>query len=259
MSNDQEETKDPIVAPSADPKRELGRAVIEAFAGVEPVTGFLTRLYQTTHPPQSARDREIWQQAITERTDDHSERLDEYDALLRPVPQTFTGLTEKLITVLARACPDGLAEQFVNAGELLPGTTEGALAEAAQDLIALGLVEVRSSIGAEYLRPTQAFYERFDARVMPEWCSKGTRQDAAVIASLMLEKEERQSAELHVLTTWTLRRFNPALVHLKNKHPQWCWRDHSHSDYPTLGLLISAKERAGLRRFILTVGREAAE
>ncbi|TJV15860.1 hypothetical protein [Mesorhizobium sp.] len=224
------------------------------------MTGFLTRLYQTTHPPKSVRDREAWQRDITERTNDHSERLKEHDALLRPVDETFTGLTERLIGALARACPDGLAEQFFDFEELLsalPGTTEDALTEAAQDLISLGLVEERSSIGAESLRPTQAFYERFDNRVMLEWHSKGTRHDAAVIASLMLEMKERRSAELHTLTTWPLRRFNPALVHLKNKHPEWCWRDHSHSDYSTIGLLIDAKERAGLRRFIATVEREA--
>lgn len=259
MSGDREEAKKPIVAPAADPKREVGRAVIEAVAGIEPVTGFLTRLYQTTHPPRSARDREIWQQAITERTNDHGERLDEHDALLRPVVQTFTGLTAELIAVIVRACPDGLAEHFIDVEELLaalPGTTEDALAEAAEHLIALGLVEHRALIGAERMRPTQAFYEQFDHQVMSEWGSRGTRQDAAVIASVMLEKGEGRTPELLVLTAWPLRRFNPALAHLKNEHPAWCWRDRYHFDYPTYGLVIGPKEKAGLRRFIAVIERE---
>jgi len=259
MSDDREEAKDPIVAPSADPKREIGRAIIEAVAGIERVTGFLTRLYQTTHPPKSVRDREIWQQAITERTNDHGERLDRHEARLSP-RETLTGLTAQLVEVLARTCPDGLAEHFVDVEELLvslPGTTDNELSEAAEHLIALGLVEHRALSGAERMRPTQAFYEQFDHQVMSEWGSKGTRQDAAAIASLMLEKGEGQAPELLALTAWPLRRFNPALAHLMNEHPGWCWRDRYHFDHPTYGLVIGPKEKAGLQRFVLVIEREA--
>ncbi|PAP98617.1 hypothetical protein LRP31_33440 (plasmid) [Mesorhizobium mediterraneum] len=262
MADDGSSAKnDPIIAPTTDPKRELGRTFVEVIASTNPITGGLARLYQVTHPSKSTRDREEWQRAISERTNEHGKRLDRHWALLSPPAETLAGLSARLVEFLARACPDGLAEHFHDLDEVLaalPGTTADELREAAEDLVSFELVDKRSLIGADRLRPTQRFYEQFDHQVMVEWGSEGTRRDAAKVASLILETGESQSPELLALTGWPLRRFNPALAHLKNEHPDWGWRDQSGSDFPSLGLLIGPKEKMGLRRFTGAVEREGS-
>ncbi len=256
MSDDREEAKDPIVAPSADPKREIGRAIIEAVAGIEPVTGFLTRLYQTTHPPKSVRDREIWQQAITERTNDHGERLDRHEARLSP-RETLTGLTAQLVEVLARTCPDGLAEHFWDIEDIVqmvPDANPSEVEDAALELSAAGYLEERHLTSAHRFRPTQRFYEQFDHQVMG-W--NGTRKDAAFLASLMMQHDTGDATDLHERSGWPLRRFNPALEHLKAEYPRWPWRPQYHFDFPSAGLVIGRPETVGLRRFVDAVAREA--
>jgi len=260
MADDDSNRKDdPIVAPGTDPKRELGRTVVEVIAATNPLTNGLAQLYRVTYPPKSVRDREEWQGAISGRINEHGKRLDRHEALLSPPAVTLTGLSARLVDFLARACPDGLAEHFHDFDEVLaalPGTPVEALRDATAELVSLGLVEERSLIGADMLRPTQEFYEQFDHQVMIEWGSEGTRRDAAKVASLMLETGESQSPELLALTGWPLRRFNPALAHLKNAHPDWCWRDQFGLDFPSAGLVFGPKEKVGLRRFTGAVERE---
>lgn len=165
-----------------------------------------------------------------------------------------------MVRSVGRACPDGLAEHFLDLDEmkeLLPDYSEQEIIDQAEELAAYGLLAVRNLIGAWRVRPTQLFYEQFDHQVMG-WESAGTRQDAVRIAQLMLENTEAQSQELQELTGWPLRRFNPALAHLRNEHPDWCWRDPYHFDFPSLGLVIGSREKAGLRKFTTTVGQEAS-
>ncbi|WP_395459881.1 hypothetical protein ACHMW5_36060 (plasmid) [Azospirillum melinis] len=81
--SDQDERK-PIRPPAADPKREIGRTITEAVVELVPGGNVLTGLYRTTHPPKAEQDREAWQEAISDRTNEHSERLDQHEKLLAP-------------------------------------------------------------------------------------------------------------------------------------------------------------------------------
>lgn len=252
--------KKPIELPAAGGRRELIRVALEAAFELAPGGSALTKLYQVTFPPKSAQDSEAWQRAISERTNEHSARLDRHELLLAPRTETFSGTIAQLIEVMAKSCPDGLAETFIDMDDLakfLPDTENARIVDAIQELIALGMIEDRKSIGAESVRVTQRFYEEFDYQVMTEWGSKGTRADAGFIARIILEKNNGHVPELIELTAWPLRRFNPALSHLMNAHPDWSWRDHFHSDYPSYGLNIGPQERVGLRRFIADLEREA--
>jgi len=245
-------TRKVIVAPSAHPKRAGIRAIFEAVAGFEPITGALARLYQTTHPPRSEQERDDWQNAITERSNEHDHRLDRHEEILAPKHIEFSGVTAQIIHIVGHACPDGLAEHFLDMDDLkcrLPESSEDEIREKAEELAYIGLLSVQTLIGAWRIRPTQQFYQAFDHQLM-NWDGGGTRQDAVQIAQLMLDHVEAQSPELHELTGWPLRRFNPALSILRNEHPDWCWRDRYHFDFPSLGLVIGPKEKAGLRMFI---------
>ncbi len=166
-----------------------------------------------------------------------------------------------MIRVVGHACPDGLAEHFLELEELknlLPGYSEQEIVEQAEELAAYDFLGVQDLIGAWRVRPTQLFYEQFDFQIMG-WESTGTKQDAAHIACLMLENTEAQCPELLELTGWPLRRFNPALAHLKNEHPGWCWRDPYHFDFPSLGLIVGPPEKAGLRKFAKSMGQAVVD
>lgn len=134
----------------------------------------------------------------------------------------------------------------------LPECSEDEIREKAEELAYLGFLSVQTLIGAWRIRPTQQFYQNFDHQLM-NWDGGGTRRCGSNCA-MMLEHLEAQSPELHELTGWPLRRFNPALSILKNEHPDWCWRDRYHFDYPSLGLLIGAREKTALRMFIKVEG-----
>jgi len=87
-------------------------------------------------PPKSTRDREEWQREISKRTNGHGKRLDRHEALLSPSAELLTGPSAQLVAFLARACPDGLAEQTHDFDEVLvalPGTTADELREAAEE------------------------------------------------------------------------------------------------------------------------------
>src|SRR5215210_2425666 len=95
-----ERKREPIKAPEPDKKREGIRAVFEAVAQIDPVTAGLTRLYQTTHPSKAEQDRQCWQEAISERTNEHSGRLDQHENLIVP-KATLTGVAVQLLAALA--------------------------------------------------------------------------------------------------------------------------------------------------------------
>lgn len=249
MASD-EEKRAPLSAPPGRLKRDVARAIVEGVAGFEPVTGMLARLYQVTYPPKSVQDREDWERSITERSNEQDDRLDRHEAQFQPQVETLEGLSARLVEAIALACPNGLAESFHEIAALLPDEIQAEVETVAYDLASLNFVQVRQTLGPTRIRPTQIFYEQFDHQVMVEWQSLGTRHDAAAIAALILEYDEGQTPSLLDLTGWPLRRFNPALAHLQNEHPEWPWRDRFSFDFPTYGLLVGAKEKAGLRRFI---------
>lgn len=250
---DYSDDQGPISAPKSSNPGALGRAVAEGIAEFVPGASFVASVLRVTHPPKTDRDREAWEQAISQRTNENAAKLGRHESLLSPKTEMLAGITPTLVSVLAKACPNGLAEAFIDLDEiirLLSNAGEGAVNDAVQDLVVRGLLEER--VYASSVRPTQLFYEQFDSKVM-EWGSQGTRQDAAIIAALMLNHDNGHTPDIFQITGWPLRRFNPGLAHLKNAHLELPWRDQFHFDHPTSGLVIGAREKAALRRFILSV------
>jgi hypothetical protein len=70
----------PIVPPVADKKREIARGVAEATLEAIPGAGsFFTKILQVVVPPKVERDSEAWQEAISERTNQNTGRLNEHE------------------------------------------------------------------------------------------------------------------------------------------------------------------------------------
>lgn len=252
-----DDPKMPITPPAPAAGREILRNVVEAAAETLPGAGMLTAIYRTTFPSQSDRQRDDWQHAISERTNEHSERLDRHEAMLSPAADAYSGTAARLVEAVAHACPDGLAEHFWDIEDIVqmvPDANPSEVEDAALELSAAGYLEERHLTSAHRFRPTQRFYEQFDHQVMG-W--NGTRKDAAFLASLMMQHDTGDATDLHERSGWPLRRFNPALEHLKAEYPRWPWRPQYHFDFPSAGLVIGRPQTVGLRRFVDAVAREA--
>ena len=101
----------PIVPPVADKKREIARGVAEAAVELIPGVGsFATKILQVVVPPKIETDREVWEEALSERTNQNTSRLDQHERLINPTT-TLTGTTAQLAVALANACPDGLGRE----------------------------------------------------------------------------------------------------------------------------------------------------
>jgi hypothetical protein len=248
MSN--EEPK-PIVAPVADKKRESVRAVEEATAELVPGGSFVTNILQVALPPESEKDREKWQKAISERTNKNTDRLDEHERLLNPT-MTLMGTAAQLAVGLAKACPDGLGhEQFDLDAlcKLLPEVDRQEIEDATADLEGLGLVQRERSIGKYWsIRLTPAFYAQLDRPIMG-WDSTA---DAVVVARLLLEKDASGAAsDLHKQTSWGKRRFNPAFRIVLGMFPEGRISQEIQPDYPSRYVRVLPEDRAVLRRFVI--------
>ena len=147
-----------ITPPAPAAGREILRKVVEAAAETIPGAGVLTAIYRTTFPSHSDRQRDDWQQAISERTNEHGERLNRHEALLLPPTYTYSGTAARLIEAIARACPDGLAEHFwdfEDVMQLVPDADPSEVEDAALELSAAGYLHERHLIGAHSFSPTQ--------------------------------------------------------------------------------------------------------
>lgn len=238
-----------IVAPAADPKGAVGRAILEAAAGIEPITGFFSRLYQTTHPPKSEIERANWQREITDRSNELDERVDRHERLLSPATVELSDAQQAVVVAILRANDTGMEELFTaieDVAEQLPKFSPDEVEEAAHGLVEDRLLEGRHTTGPWQVRATQLLFETFDAEVMG-W---STVSDAVALAALMLADDQHQSPDLANKTGWPIRRMNPALQYLMNAYPDWSWRDHFGQPYPSYGLVIGSCEKSGLKRFI---------
>jgi hypothetical protein len=251
MSDDQDK-REPIQAPVADKTREVVRAVVEAGAGLVPGGGSLVRLYRTTHPPKSGQDRKQWQEAISARTNENTDRLDQHDQLL-PRKIELAGVTAQLVTVLAREPGDGMrgkGHTLDDLCKLLPDTKRAAVQDAAFELNSYGLAEVERAIGEHWrLYLTQNFYEQFDHQVM-DWQTI-TEDDARFLARLILEDETREwTPTLHAASGWDRRRFNPAFRVLLRFIPEGRISSEIQPDYPARSVSLLPEDHASLRRLI---------
>jgi hypothetical protein len=151
----------PIVPPVADKKREIARGVAEATVELIPGVGsFVTKILQVVVPPKGETDSEAWQEAVSERTNRNTGRLDEHDRLINPTT-TLTGTAAQLAVALAKACPDGLGREEFDLDalcKLFPEMDRQDIEDATADLEVLGLVDRERFLGKHWtIRLAPAF------------------------------------------------------------------------------------------------------
>lgn len=64
---------------------------MEGVAELVPGVGLVTGVHRVTHPPKSEQDRDAWQKAISDRSNEHDGRLDRHENMLVP-SETIYGL-----------------------------------------------------------------------------------------------------------------------------------------------------------------------
>lgn len=249
-----QEKREPIRSPEEHGKRDGARAVAEAVASFEPITAALTRIYQTTHPSKSEQERRAWQGVVTERTNEHSDRLDQHETLLQPT-ETLDGVAAVLARQLTRSCPDAMGQTFYDLDDmcaLLPEASRPEVEDAAHELAILGLLAMNHHSQGWHARLTPFAYEQLDPPIMG-W---DPTKDAAAIATLMLEHKTGHAPELERLTGWPRRRFNSSFRIILKLFPPGRTRSVIQPDYPSLGVSIAPEDRVQLKRFIKATLRE---
>lgn len=249
MSADQDK-REPIKPPAKDHPDDKVRALVEAGVGMVPGGGSVTRLVGELLPTQAQKARGNWESAVSERTNENTDRLDQHDQLLTP-KATLTGVTVQLVTALAKGPGDGMRGKSRTPDDLshlLPDAERQAVEDAAFELHSYGLVEIERAIGKHWwLYLTQDFYEQFDHQVMG-W---STLDDAATLAELMLNNEEMgRTAALHAASGWDHRRFNPAFQLLLGLITEGWISEERQPDYPAPFVGPLPEDRARFRRFI---------
>lgn len=158
-------------------------------------------------------------------------------------------LTAKLLSALAKDCPDGLgrknyAIEYIR--DLLPQVGAQDLHDEAYALAERGLVTMTTYFGGEWhLRLTLEFYVQTDYPVMG-W---STADDAKAIAAQMLKSGSGRAATAHEASGWEPRRFNPAFQYVVQHIPsQWVSQERSRQ-YPAVSILLQPETVAALRRF----------
>lgn len=246
MSDD--DKREPIKAPDAHQKREGVRAIVEAVASFEPVTAALTRIYQTTHPPKSETDRQLWQEAVSERTNENTDCIERHEDLLNP-KKTITGVAAALAQTLIQKCPDGLGlihYEIDDLCDMLPDHNREEIENAAHELGVFCILSMRHHLNGWSASIAPFAYEQLDKQVLG-W---NTAEDAAHIAQLMLEHKTGHAPELEELAGWERRRFNPAFRVVIGLFPEGRVRQVIQADYPSLGVLIAPEDRVRLKRFV---------
>jgi len=242
----------PIMPPETKHPDDRARVPLEAALGVLPGVSGLVKLVNEFVPTQVHKSRSRWEGVISERTNEHSERLDEHDSQLRPTAE-LTSVAVQLAVALARAQGDGMAGHGRDLDELctlLPNLARKAAEEAAFELNSHDLVDIQRAIGTHWwLRMTQRFYEQIYHQVM-DWNST-TSDDARMLARLLLEDEAREwTPSLHEASGWEKRRFNPAFKVLLRLFPEGRASSEAQPDYPARSLSLLPEDYALLRRFV---------
>jgi hypothetical protein len=106
-------------------------------------------LRRSIHPPKPESDTNSWQEAISERSNEHDKRLDHHQDMLAPT-ETLSGLPAQLSAKLLHECPYGLGYKTYQLSDLsafFPEATSTSLEDTVFDLKTLGLLQSRDWIG----------------------------------------------------------------------------------------------------------------
>jgi hypothetical protein len=241
----------PIKLPEKNHPDDKVRTVIEAAVSVIPGGSGIAKLMGDLAPTQSQKARGKWEQAVSERTNENTDRLDNHDHLLTP-KTTLDGGAVQLAVAMAWEPGDGMrgrGRSIDDLCKLLPDVERSVVEQAAFELGSYGLVEIQRFIGKHWLLYlTQRFYEQIDHQVM-DWQST-TEDDARVLSRLLLEDEAREwTPTLHTASGWEKRRFNPAFRRLIRLIPEERISGEVQPDYPARSLSLIDEDYVMLRRF----------
>lgn len=238
----------PLCPPAAHPARTIVRAVAESAVDLVPFGGLINGVVRVAHPSKAETEEENWRDQVTERSNEHDATLREHYQALNPA-FTIDGVAAQLAQVLSQHRPDGLGHEIYfleDMEKLLPEAEPAAIEEAVYDLQGFGLLNVVETTAGPRVVLNQAFYQQADHQVMG-W---DTRADAKVIAELMLSEDTGHAPDLHEITGWSKRRFNPAFAMVVGLIPEGRVRQVHQPDYFVLGVVMAPADRAALKRSI---------
>lgn len=249
MTDSENEKRKRITPPERGGTKDKARSIISLAIQQIPMVGpSIDGLADKFIPTEEEKSREAWESEISERTNEHSDEFDRYESM-SPTKETLTGLAANLIVVMLQECPDGMAGkeyQLDNLCVLFPKEEPSSVEAAVMDLKVLGLIDSRDWIGGSAFMLNDDAYEQLDYQIMG-W---NTREDAIVVAQLMLSEETGHAPDLHEKTGWDRRRFNPAFQLLLPLFPDGRIRGVMQPDYPKMGVVLIAEDLAALRRWI---------
>ncbi|RVA34821.1 hypothetical protein EN933_30770, partial [Mesorhizobium sp. M7A.F.Ca.US.001.01.1.1] len=75
----------PIEPPHAHPGRALMRGAAEGVASLIPGADLVTNIIRVTHPPKEEKERGQWEKDISQRTNDHTDKLAGLDRAVRDI------------------------------------------------------------------------------------------------------------------------------------------------------------------------------
>lgn len=226
---------------------DRARVPLEAAISALPFGGALLKIWNDWFPTQAQRARGRWEGDVTERSNEHTKRIDEHDQAISPTTE-LSAPAVALAVALAREPDNGMGGRHRDLTvlcALVPDIAREEVQDAVFELKQLDLVELTSSLNSWWLKLTQKFYEQIDPQVMG-W---DPLADARELAGLLLEDASRQrTAILHAASGWDARRFNPAFRALLRYLPV-----HSkeiQADYPSSSVNLMPEQRAMLKRFV---------
>lgn len=141
----------PIKPPAKDYPDDRARVPLEAALSIIPGMSGVLKLIGEWFPTQAQKSRGKWEGAVTARTNEHAERLDEHDQALNPTT-TLTGVAVQLAVALARAPGDGMAgrgRMLADLCALLPDVDRDEVEQAAFELNSHGLVKIDRAMGRD--------------------------------------------------------------------------------------------------------------
>ncbi|MBO6714490.1 hypothetical protein [Parvibaculum sp.] len=227
------------------------RALVESGVGLLPFVGPITRLFQTTHPTQFARDVEQWQGDITATVNDLSARLAELEA--RSAPQLRLSDLAVEVALWLAGSPDRPPHHPVSLGEIAAGLADhdpALVAEATHELKDADLVAISPSIGAGG--------DRVRARWMLIWFflplagGASPFKDAARLAELALQSDMLSAQDVHEDLEWPVQRVNAAMELIATFAPEGHVSRPAHSVFTLYTVHIDAGTRRRLRGWLGT-------
>ena len=164
------------------------------------------------------------------------------------------GLTEEAINIAKfliesseNGIPDSMAEKTLT--EKFPDVESQTLNEALAELEIDGFIEVVRGLGQgiSAIHMELELFASFD----PIFTENDPHADAATLASLLLEQENAGNVEqLHEISGWALRRFNPALAILSQEIDDRRVSKTDHGKYPIRNFVLTDIDRVKLRRLV---------